>query len=352
MLCEVSVHEARILVVDDVPANVELLEGLLESAGYRAITGTTDPRAALGMYESLDPDLILLDFRMPGMDGTEFLREARRLSPRGMPPVLVITAQHEAQVRRAALEAGARDFVTKPFELWELLSRVRNLLELGLLSKAQRERADRLEREVHARTRDLDHAQQEIIRKLCAASEFRDDVTGKHVVRIGALSGRLARVAGVDADYADLIEKAAPLHDIGKIAIPDRLLLKPGSLAADEWRIMQTHAEAGGRILAGSGIPLLEMAAEIARTHHERWDGTGYPNGLKGEAIPLSGRIVAIADVFDALLSERPYKRPWPVDRVIRHFDGERGAHFDPTLATLFLGHLDDMLAIRDRMLD
>jgi putative two-component system response regulator len=339
---------AGILVVDDVPANVEVLEGLLISAGYRNVATATDPAEGLEKYGALDPDLVLLDFRMPGMDGAAFLREAGRRFPDRAPPVLVITAQTDRATRRAALDAGARDFVSKPFEFWELLARVRNLLDLHMLAKAQKAKADILEAAVRARTQDLERTQRELVRRLCAASEFRDADTGQHVARIGVIAGALARAAGCTDAYADLVKTAAPLHDIGKIAIPDRILLKPGPLDEAEWAVMQGHTVSGHRILAGSGIPMLDVAAEIALCHHEHWDGGGYPRGLAGEAIPLSGRIVAVVDVFDALCSPRPYKRAWPAVKVADYLRARAGNQFDPVLVDCFLAGFDRMLSLRD----
>ncbi|WP_044564573.1 HD domain-containing phosphohydrolase [Azospirillum sp. B4] len=341
------VKNARILVVDDLAANVELMEGVLAAAGYTHITGTCDPREGLALYSSLDPDLILLDFRMPGMDGPTFIRTAHALTPGLRPPILVVTAQGDEQTRRTALEAGARDFISKPFALWEMLARVQNLLELQILLRDKESQASRLEVAVAQRTRELEHTHLEVVRRLCAVGEFRDDETGRHVNRIGALSGHLARLAGWLEPDAELLASAAPLHDIGKVAIPDAILLKPGKLNDAEWEVMKTHADAGASILRDSKIPVLDLAAEVAVAHHEKWDGSGYPNGLAGEAIPLSGRIVALADVFDALLSRRPYKEPWTPEQVTEHLRKEAGRHFDPKLVDLVLANLNELLALR-----
>ncbi|MBK1837491.1 HD domain-containing protein [Azospirillum sp. YIM B02556] len=206
--------------------------------------------------------------------------------------------------------------------------------------------------ELQATRVQLEATQREIIRRLCSAGEFRDNETGQHVARMAQISHQLALSAGCAPDFAAKLLEAAPLHDIGKIGIPDHVLLKPGRLDAQEWATMRDHATIGHRLLVGSGLPLLDLAAEIAGTHHEKWDGTGYPAGLRGTAIPLSGRIVAIADVFDALLSARPYKEPWPLETVVAHMREQAGRHFDPDLVTVFLDRLDVMLAIRDRFLD
>lgn len=289
---------------------------------------------------------------MPEMDGPAFIAELTALLGQETPPVLIITAMDGASNRRRALEVGAIDYVIKPFADWELLVRARNLLRMNVLHRAQREQSRRLEQLVEERTKELERTRAEIIHRLCNAGEFRDDDTGRHVARIGRLSSRLADLAGADRDFIRHMAVAAPLHDIGKIGIPDRVLLKPGKLEPDEWAIMQGHCNMGAQILAGSGMPLLDLASESSLSHHERWDGSGYPNKLSGEAIPLSGRLVAVCDVFDALLSQRPYKDPWPVDKTLDYLKSARNSHLDPHLTDLFLGHKDDMLAIRTEMAD
>lgn len=349
---EDALLSARLLVVDDLPANVELLLGMLEMAGFTDVMSTTDPFEGLALAQHGQPDLVLLDYRMPGLDGPTFISRLRAGLGAAAPPVLVVTAQNDEGSRRRALEAGARDYVTKPYAFWELIARSRNLLELHLLHRAQRQHAVRLEQQVLERTAELERTRSEIIRRLCTAGEFRDEDTGQHVTRIGRLSAELAGLAGLDALYVKKIGSAAPLHDIGKIGIPDNVLLKPGRLDEAEWTIMRTHAEIGAQILGGSGLKLLDLASEIAVSHHEKWDGSGYPRGLAGENIPVSGRIVAICDVFDALLSRRPYKEPWPVERVVDHLAASAGSHLDPALTRLFLDNIDRMLAIRAELAD
>ncbi|WP_292910526.1 HD domain-containing phosphohydrolase [Niveispirillum sp.] len=352
MTMEEQQRHAHILVVDDLPANVELLLGMLELAGFENVSSTTDPFEGLAMAERQLPDLVLLDYRMPGLDGPGFIGRLRSLLDADMPPVLVVTAQNDDASRRRALEAGARDYVTKPYAFWELEARSRNLLELHLLNKAQRQQTELLERLVKQRTAELERTRAEIITRLCSAGEFRDEDTGQHVTRIGRMAGLLASLAKLPPPLSAKIASAAPLHDIGKIGIPDRVLLKPGKLDEDEWAIMKGHARIGQQLLAGSGLPLLDLASEIAGTHHERWDGSGYPNGLAGTDIPVSGRIVAICDVFDALLSPRPYKRAWAVDDVVTYMREIAGAHLDPDLTRLFIDNLDRMLAIRAELAD
>jgi len=289
---------------------------------------------------------------MPGLDGPGFMAELTATLGAEVPPILIITAHDVAENRRRALELGAIDYVLKPFTDWELLIRARNLLRLHMLHRGQRALSRRLEQLVSERTAELERTRSEIIHRLCNAGEFRDEDTGRHVARIGRLSSRLAELAGADQEFVKRLAAAAPLHDIGKIGIPDRVLLKPGKLDPDEWAIMKTHCALGAQILADSGMPLLDLASEIALSHHEKWDGTGYPNGLATDQIPLSGRLVAVCDVFDALLSHRPYKEPWPMDRALAYIADVAGSHLDPDLTRLFLDNEGEMVAIRVEMAD
>lgn len=349
---ELMFKSARVLVVDDMQVSVDLLVVTLRRAGLAHIVATTDPREGLRLCKVAPPDLILLDYCMPHVDGPGFIAELGRILGDAAPPVLVITAHNHESNRRRALETGAIDYVTKPFTEWELLVRARNLLRLHMLHRQQRDMNRCLETLVRERTAELDRTRAEIIHRLCNAGEFRDEDTGRHVARIGRLSSRLAEMAGAPADFVERVANAAPLHDIGKIGIPDRVLLKPGRLDPDEWVVMRTHCHLGAQILADSGLALLDMASEIAMTHHEKWDGGGYPHGLSGSDIPLSGRLVAVCDVFDALLSHRPYKEPWPFDRVLAYLGDVSGTHLDPHLANLFLDNAEEMMAIRAEMAD
>jgi len=349
---EPAIRSARILIVDDVGANVEMLQETLEIDGYDNVASTTSPTQALAMMEAQRFDLILLDMRMPEIDGHEFIRRAKLLSPGEPLPVLVLTAQIDEETRRRALAAGVRDFVTKPFLLWELLHRVHNALELQVQHDRTRLINQELEVRVRMRTREVEDTRREVIRRLASAGEFRDNETGQHVVRMSHFAHHLAYAAGLGDEEATMIRDAAPLHDIGKIGIPDAILLKPGRLTAEEWTVMQRHAVIGGEILANSGFDLLDLARVIAVTHHEKWDGSGYPARLRGEAIPLPGRIVAIADVFDALTSERPYKPSWPVERAVALITEGAGQHFDPALVELFVRELPGLLEIKERFRD
>lgn len=349
---DTSLRSARVLVVDDVAFSIDLAVLMLRSAGIEHIVTTTDPAHGLALCHDDPPDLILLDYNMPGMDGPSFIERMRAILGKDAPPVLMITAEASESSRRRALETGAIDYVTKPFTAWELTIRARNLLQLNMLHRAERDHGRLLERMVQEQGHELERARGEIINRLCSAGEFRDQDTGQHVLRIGRLAGALAGLAGMDATFCSMITHAAPLHDIGKIGIPDRVLLKQGPLDADEWDLMRGHCALGARILSGSGLPLLDMAAEIALHHHEHWDGSGYPGGVAGETIPFAARIVAVCDVFDALLSRRPYKQPWSVDKALAHLGSIAGSHLDPHLTHLFLDHADEMQAIRETLQD
>jgi putative two-component system response regulator len=326
-----------ILILDDEARNIDVLQRLLTRSGYREVRATTDAVVALGMFRERSPDLILLDLHMPVMDGFAVMAAVREHNPAGTYlPILVLTGDLETHTKERALSAGATDFVTKPFEATEVLLRIRNLLETRHLHIRLQRYNEELEEKVRERTRELDDAQVEILQRLALAAEYRDDVTGQHAQRVGTIAALLARELGMDEDGADLIQRAAPLHDVGKIGIPDAILLKPGRLTPGEFDVMRTHVAIGARILDGSHFDLLKLAREIALSHHERWDGSGY-NGLKGPEIPVSGRLVAVADVFDSLGHERPYKRALPLEEVVETISSERGRHFDPDVVDALL---------------
>jgi putative two-component system response regulator len=333
---EGQLEESRILIVDDEPQNVRLLDALLRRAGYREVTTETDPRKVHALVRSLEPDLILLDLHMPHLSGFQVMEQIVPEIPHGVYlPILVLTGDTDSHRRERALSAGARDFLTKPFESGEVLLRIKNLLETRFFNKELRGHNETLEEKVRERTHELAEAQVEIIRRLAVAAEYRDDITGQHAERVGVLSALLAEELGLPAEQVSLIRRAAPLHDVGKIGIPDSILMKPGRLTPQEFDVMKTHTIIGGRILSGSRYPLLELAETIALTHHERWDGRGYDR-MRGEDIPLVGRIVAVADVFDSLTHERPYKRAFTIDESVDEILRGRGEHFDPNVVDAF----------------
>jgi len=340
---------ASILLVDDEPSNVKLLERSLREFGYQALVSTSDSRMVLHIYQQHGADLIIMDLNMPHLDGFEVMRQLHALEGDQLPPILILTAQHDQEHRVRALKGGAHDYVTKPFAVDELLARVRNLLQVQLYQKSMRGRNQWLEERVRDRTRELYDTRLQVVRRLGRAAEFRDNETGLHIVRMSKISVLMGEACGMNSEECELLLNASPMHDIGKIGIPDYILLKPGKFEPREWEIMKAHVTIGADILSGDDSELLSMARLIALTHHEKWDGSGYPHGLSGEQIPLLGRIVALADVFDALTSERPYKEAWTVGASINYIEGNRGKHFDPTLVDLFMRRLPEILAIKDQ---
>ena len=347
MVHDQAILKARILVVDDQAYNVALLKMILKDAGYGPILSTSDSRQALPLYLEHKPDLVLLDLQMPHIDGFGVMQQLREIEKDTFAPILVLTAELDPEVRYRALQSGARDFLNKPFDKVETLMRIRNLIEVRLLHNEVRAQNEALEQKVRERTQELRNAQLEIIHRLGHAAEYKDNETGYHIIRMSLYCAVVGRAVGMDAAEQEMLQRASPMHDVGKIGIPDRVLLKPGKLDADEWEIMKTHAAIGADLLAGSSSPLIQLASIIALTHHEKWDGSGYPRGLKGEDIPICGRICAVCDVFDALTSERPYKKAWTVQDALAEIQHGSGKHFDPTLVDLFEKNLGDILAIR-----
>jgi putative two-component system response regulator len=335
---EEAFQHARILIVDDQPENVVLLRRVLAKAGYRDVHSTSEPSQAEKLFQAYRPDLVLLDLHMPEMDGFAVLERLRSLTARSTYlPILVLTGDHDPLKRRQALAAGATDFLAKPFDIVEVVLRIRNLLETRHLHRLLSNQNAVLEAGVRQRTRELEEAQGEILARLAAAAEHRDDDTGRHIFRVGHMSAAIAKSLGLASEVVALIRGAAPLHDVGKIGVPDHILLKVGKLTPEEFAVMKTHTTIGAAILAGGRSALVIEAERIALNHHERWDGTGYPNGLSGDAIPLGARIVAVADVFDALTHARPYRPAWPLDRVMGEIRAQDGHHFDPAVVAAFL---------------
>jgi putative two-component system response regulator len=348
MFDESKIKQAKILIVDDQSANVSLIEKMLDIEGYTNVMSTTDPTRVETIYAEQNSDLILLDLNMPVMDGYQVLAKIRKVDP-DYPPIIVLTAQSDRESRIRALDIGARDFLAKPFDRVELMTRIRNMLEVRIMAKAMKNQNTILDSMVKERTKELNDTRLEVIRRLGRAAEYRDDLTGFHIIRMSRYSQLLALAAGMSEAEAEVVLNASPMHDIGKIGIPDHVLLKPGKLDPGEWTIMKTHVDIGVEILTGSNFALMNMAAEIAQNHHEKWDGTGYPCGLVGEDIPLAGRVVALADVFDALTTARPYKKAWPVDEAVKFIKEQSGRHFEPKLVSLFVDILPEILKIREQ---
>ena len=332
-----DINDARILIVDDEPANVRLLERLLRRGGYANVTTLTDARDVLPALVEQKPDLILLDLHMPHLDGFGVMQLAAScIAPTTYLPILVLTADLTTETKQRALSAGATDFLTKPFDPIEVLLRVGNLLRTRALHRRLQEANQSLEEKVRERTRELEEAGIEILQRLALAAEFRDDHTHEHTMRVGRGAELLAGELGCPESEVELIARAAPLHDIGKIATPDAILLKPDRLTPDEFAAMQEHTTAGATILGEGKSMVVRLAARIALTHHERWDGTGYPRGLRGEQIPRASRIVSVVDVFDALTHARPYKPAWPVERALAEIERQCGRQFDPEVVEAF----------------
>jgi len=336
---------ARILIIDDERPNVDLLRRLLTRAGFHRLEATNDPREATALYIRFRPDLILLDLHMPHLDGLSVMDKLNEIVEASYLPILMLTGDISPEARREALARGAKDFVNKPFDNDEVLLRISTLLETRFLYLQIQSHNQMLEAKVRERTRELESAQIEIIERLARAAEFRDDNTGQHTERVGQMAALLAKEMGLPDSQVALIRRAAPLHDVGKLGIPDTILLKLGRLTDEEFAIVKTHTVIGARILSGSRFPILRLAEEIAFNHHERWDGDGYA-GIARDAIPLAGRIVAVADVFDALTQKRPYKPAWRVDDAIAEIDRQRGRQFDPMLVDSFLRVIERELQV------
>lgn len=365
---QVDVAAARIMIVDDEPVNFKVVCKYLKEAGYREFTTTSHSPDAIAMVQERAPDVLLLDLMMPEVSGLQILHSLHADPQFAALPVIVLTATSDRQMKRAALELGATDFLCKPVDPIDLVPRVRNALAVKAHQDHLKNYAMELEREVRGRTSELEASRLEVIHCLGRAAEFRDNETGRHVIRVGRYVGVIADELGMDEKTVALLEHAAPLHDMGKIGIPDSVLLKPGRLNPEEFEIMRQHTEYGRKIVStaerddwtslachtalGSAFigrtesPVLKMAASIASTHHEKWDGSGYPLGLSGEEIPIEGRLTAVADVFDALSSKRPYKPAFPAEKCFRIMEDERGKHFDPRVLDAFLARREDVLGI------
>ena len=332
-------NRQTILIVDDTPENIDVLTEVLDPY-YLTKVALNGEKALKIMAGETKPDLILLDIMMPGISGYDVCQRLKRNSDTHGVPIIFVTAMNEMEDEQKGLELGAVDYITKPISPSIVLARVRTHLALY-------DQTRELERLVALRTAELETTRHQIIRRLGRAAEFKDNETGNHVIRMSHYARLTAQAAGLGAALVDTLFHAAPMHDVGKIGIPDNILLKPGKLDALEWEVMRQHPAMGARIIGDHTDELLQAARSVAMTHHEKWDGSGYPHGLKGEEIPIFGRIVAIADVFDALTSERPYKKAWTVEAALQMIDEGAGKHFDPALIQPFRAALPDMLRIK-----
>ncbi len=344
--------------MDDRIENIDLLEAYLAPEGYEVVQATNGFET-LEKIDSGTIDLVLLDVMMPGMDGFEVTRRIRHEKKNMLLPIILVTALRESEDRIKGIDSGCDDFISKPFDKVELLARVRSLLKVKAYNDLLGTYRQELEAGIAARTAELTGAFEtiksaslETIYRLSMASEYKDQDTGAHIERMSLYSAAVARRMGLDEKAVETILYASPMHDLGKIGVPDGILTKPAMLDALEWEIMKQHTVMGSRILAGSDAEFIKLGETIARSHHEKWDGSGYPDGLAGEQIPISARIAAIADVFDALTAKRPYKEPFPVEKSFAILREGRGSHFDPAVVDAFFAIQDEILAIKKRFDD
>jgi len=341
-----------VLTVDDSDINLAVYRSLLSQIEGTETVSFSSPVAALDWAKHHACDVTVVDYHMPDIDGVSFIERYRRTAASHHSLVVMVTADVEREVRHRALLAGANDFLTKPVDHIEFTARMRNMLEVADGRRRLADQATWLRHEVERATAAITAREIETISRLTRAAEFRDDVTGLHVVRVGHMCAALARTIGLPEEECTRLMLAAPMHDIGKVATPDDILLKPGPLNEAELAIMRQHTVAGYEILRDSESPMLQVAADIALTHHERYDGTGYPQRLRGNAIPLSGRLCSVVDVFDALTSVRPYKDAWTIESAVENIRAGSGAQFDPEIVAIFDQSLPAMIEIKRRLTD
>ncbi|MEO5330806.1 MAG: two-component system response regulator [Magnetococcus sp. YQC-5] len=339
-----------VLVVDDTETNIDVLLGVLTD--HYEVSVAMDGETALEIAMEDQPDIILLDIMMPGMDGYEVCRRLKVREETRNIPVIFITAKNDVVDEAKGFESGGIDYIAKPISPPIILARIKTHLRLKSALEALENQNHILEEKVWQRTRALRETQLKIIRKLCRAAEFRDNETGFHVMRMSQYAYIIGLKYGMDEKKATLLLNSAPMHDVGKIGIPDSILLKPDRLSPKEFEVIQKHPAIGAEIIGQEESPLLKMAYQIAMTHHEKWDGTGYPNGTRGVEIPLVGRIAAIADVFDALTSKRPYKEAWSTEKSLEWMQYQSGKHFDPDLIHSFLQGWDEIMMVKEKFLD
>lgn len=364
-----AVRTSKIMIVDDEQLVIRVVRRFLSSDGYENFITLTDPREALETIDREHPDVVLLDIMMPHITGLDLLKVRQQTTTLQHIPFIILSANSEKQIKQDALQLGATDFLSKPVDPSDLVLRVQNALTVKRHHDHLANYAFELERQVRERTKQIEKSREQIIHCLARAAEYRDNETGEHVIRVGKYCSEISHQLGFGPEYCREIELAAQLHDVGKIGIPDSVLLNPERLNNEEFEVMKTHcglgtqimeplanaegervrrhAEMGGFIMAGVDSPMLELAAKIARTHHEKWDGTGYPAQLKGENIPIEGRICCVADVYDALCSERPYKPKFPIKKCLEIMLSERGTRFDPIVLDAFFERIEQIESIR-----
>ena len=373
---EETVKSSKVMIIDDEPLVVRVVRRFLQSNGYSNFVTVSDSRLAMATIEAEQPDVVLLDIMMPHVSGLDILRSRRNKLVDKFTPFIVLSASSDIETRREALKLGATEFLNKPVDPNELIPRVRNALLVKSHQRHLTDHAHALELEVRRRTAQIERSRQQVISCLARAAEQRDNDTGEHVIRVGKYAAIVADELGFDREFCENIELAAQLHDVGKIGIPDSILLSSGKLAPEEFEIMKQHCDIGYRIIepmaleearqamlsdnsekieesCSTRVPhLMVLASSIAKTHHEKWDGSGYPNGLKGEQIPIEGRITAVADVFDALCSVRPYKPAFPDQKCFEIMESSGGSHFDPACITAFFSRIDEIIDVRGKYSD
>ena len=342
----------RILLIDNTELNITLLKHLIKKIPEYEPIAFTNPAKALLWCRDNEPDLVVVNYAMPEMNGIQFTQQFRGFVNHENIPVLMVTANSDATVRQKALTTGVTDFLNKPLDNIEFITRARNMLALRQSQKALMDRAAWLDEEVRKAIAKIKEQEHETIFCLAKAAEYRDPETGAHIQRMAHYSKQIAHVLGLPLQKQELLLEAAPMHDIGKVGIPDAILLKPGRLTPEEFVIMKQHAMIGYELLNANSANLLKVAAEIALSHHEKYDGSGYPHGLSGEDIPLFGRIVAVADVFDALTSERPYKKAWSIEDACQFLKDGSGKHFDPSCVDAFFSDFEAIISIKNTFLD
>ena len=364
----------KIMMVDDEEFNILILRRHLREAGFNTFVTTTESPDTIKLMRQERPSILLLDIMMPKMNGLEVLEKIRKTPSLRLTPVIVLTASNDSSIKLQALEMGVTDFLAKPVDASELILRVRNALTMKAYHDCLANHSNEMERLVRFRTAELEASRREVVHCLARAAESRDSQTGFHILRVGLYAGLIGEQLGFDPKQVAMLQQAAQLHDVGKIAVPDSILLKEGKLTPEEYDLMKTHCEQGRRIIQsditpdiaahhrrlsalagvsyGSTSPLMKLASSIAAAHHEKWDGTGYPNGLRGEEIPIEARITAVADVFDALTSRRPYKEAFPVEDALNILERDRGSHFDPQAVDAFFIRLDEVEQIRTTCAD
>ena len=369
-----ATRDARIAIVDDEALNIAAVRRHLAKAGYSNFVTTVESTAATELLRSERPDILLLDIMMPTVSGLDILHVMSLDPTLSRTPVLIMTGSSDPEMKRVCLDLGAVDFLPKPLDPLDLVPRVRNTLTTKLSNDRLVEQAEELEETVRRRTAQLARSREEVVHCLARAAEHRDDVTGRHVMRVGRYVAIIAKQLGFKPAQIEILELAAQLHDIGKIGVPDAVLFKPGKLDTEEYdlikkhcalgkqiispmtpddsRVLRSHARLGADLLRAPSSPLLTVAAKIAQTHHERWDGTGYPLRLRGADIPIEGRMTAVADVYDALASQRPYKEAMPRDECFRIIREGSGTQFDPDVVDAFFAGSEEIVETQLSLMD